>query len=180
VKRKIGLLLVVGVLAIAVLAVGCGDNEASKAGEEENKPHISDEPREEPVTVTLYFSDAEALHLVPEKREVTKGGETLEEVIIKELIKGPQEQGHNKTVPKEAKLLSVSVVDNIAYVNFSKEFSTKHWGGSTGETHTLMSVTNSLCELEGIEKVQFLLEGDKMATLAGHWDTSQPLGPQDI
>lgn len=169
-----------GLLAL-LLAAGCLGKEPSKrTGEGENKPPISDEPQETTVEVTLYFADDQAMQLVKEKRKVTKGDEPLEEVVIRELIKGPAQPGHNRTVPEETKLLSVSVVDGVAYVNFSKEFKTKHWGGSTGETMTLMSVTRTLCELEGIEKVQFLLEGDKMDTLAGHVDTSEPLEPSNL
>jgi spore germination protein GerM len=178
-KGRFGLLLLVSVLALGLLVMGCGNSQDTGTGEGD-QPSVSDEPKDDPVKVVLYFTDEDGLHLVPEERNVSKGGQTLEEVIVRELIKGPEEAGHHRTIPEEAKLLSVSVVDSIAYVNFSKEFATKHWGGSTGETHTLMSVTNSLCELEGIDKVQFLLEGDKMETLAGHWDISQPLEPQEI
>ncbi|MCF8011653.1 MAG: GerMN domain-containing protein [Clostridiales bacterium] len=177
-RKIIGLVLALSVAAAGIFVSGCSDN-SSKANNE-NQPPISSEPQETPVEVTLYFSDDQAMHLVTEQREVSKEGEALEEIVIRELIKGPKNPKHNKTIPQEAELMSVSVVEGVAYVNFSKEFSTKHWGGSTGETMTLYSVTNSLCELEGIEKVQFLLEGDKMQSLAGHYDTSNPLEPQDI
>lgn len=176
--RKTGVLaLAVGFLLMTTLAVGCSKASESKPGQAQDKPPISSQPAESKVTVTLYFSDDQAMYLVPEQREVTKRGETLEEVIIAELINGPVEAGLGRTIPKEAKLLSVSVVDNVAYVNFSKEFRTKHWGGSTGETHTIYSVVNSLTQLDGIDKVQFLLEGDNMDTLAGHIETSEPIGP---
>ena len=63
----------------------------------------------------------------------------------------------------------------MATVDFSKELKTKHWGGSTGESMTIMSIVNSLTELPGIEKVQILIEGQKEDTLAGHWDLSSPI-----
>lgn len=176
--RKAGVLaLAAGFLLMTTLAVGCSKAPDSKPGDVQDKPPISSQPAESKVTVTLYFSDDQAMYLVPEQREVTKRGETLEEVIIAELINGPVEAGLGRTIPKEAKLLSVSVVDNIAYVNFSKEFRTKHWGGSAGESHTIYSVVNSLTELDGIDKVQFLLDGDNMDTLAGHFETSEPIEP---
>ncbi|MDQ7790112.1 MAG: GerMN domain-containing protein, partial [Clostridia bacterium] len=103
--------------------------------------------------------------------------ETLEELVLRELVKGPAEADHGRAVPEEAKVISVNVVEGVAYVNFSKELRTKHWGGSTGETMTIYAIVNSLTELDGIEKVQFLLEGEKMDTLAGHYDTSKPMGP---
>jgi hypothetical protein len=81
------------------------------------------------------------------------------------------------TVPKEAKLISVEVVDGVAYVNFNKEFQTKHWGGSAGEAMTLYSITNSLVKLPDIDKVQFLLEGKKQESILGHADTTEPISP---
>ncbi len=47
---------------------------------------------------------------------------------------------------------------------------------STGETHTVYAITNSLCELEGIEKVQFMLQGNPLETL-GHMDLTRPVAP---
>ena len=177
-NRKMGVLaLAAGFLLMTTLAVGCSKAPETRPGQQQDKPPISSQPAESKVTVTLYFSDDQAMYLVPEQREVTKRGETLEEVIVTELINGPVDAGLARTIPREAKLLSVSVVDNVAYVNFSKEFRTKHWGGSTGETHTIYSVVNSLTELDGIDKVQFLLDGDNMDTLAGHFETSEPIGP---
>lgn len=128
-------------------------------------------------TVTLYFSDDQAMYLVPEKREVTKADESLAELVVKELIKGPDTEDLYKTIPPEARLLSIEVEDGVAYVNFSKEIQTKHWGGSTGETFTIVSLANSLAELDGIEKMQILIEGEKIESLAGHYDCSEPFEP---
>lgn len=151
-----------------------GNNE-QKANE--SQPEISSEPKETRESVTLYFGDQEAMYLVPEVRTVVKGNQTLEETVIAELIKGPSKADLFQTVPKEAKLISLEVVDGVAYVNFNQNFQSKHWGGSTGETMTLYSITNSLAKLPGIEQVQFLLEGKKQESILGHTDTSEPISP---
>lgn len=118
--------------------------------------------------VTLYFPDKQAMYVVPEQREVTKD-EPIEETVVKELMKGPKTPDLAKTtIPEEAKLLSVEIKDKIAYVNFSRELVEKHVGGSTGEMMTILPIVNSLTELPQIEKVQFLVEGKKEKTLAGH------------
>lgn len=135
-------------------------------------PEIA-EPEE--ITVTLYFSDEQAENLVPEARVMRKGKESLPELIIKGLIAGPKQAGHYKTIPETARLLSVRVEDEVAYVNFSQEFQTDHWGGSAGDIQTIYSVVNSLTELENIEAVQFLLEGEVEEAILGHVDTSQPI-----
>ena len=94
---------------------------------------------------------------------------------MKELMKGPETPGlTGLTIPKEARLLSVEVKDEIAYVNFSRELIEKHVGGSTGEMMTIVPIVNSLTELPGIKKVQFLVEGQKEKTLAGHVIFDEP------
>lgn len=170
-------LLIAGLLALGVFAAGCG-GEKAKPAPDENNPLVSANPQETPVKVTLYFSDSQAQKLMPEEREIIKKGESIEEAVIKELIKGPAKEGLLKTIPESTRLLSLSVVDGVAYVNFSKEIQTKHWGGSSGEGNTIYSVTNTLAQFEGIKKVQFLVEGKKVESLLGHMDTSVPVEPK--
>jgi germination protein M len=205
--RKIGMGLLVLALTVlfTFVGAGCADQETSKqpqdntqqeqnnqsktadtldtlAGNDEKKPsesqpEISSEPKETSESITLYFGDQEAMYLVPEVRQVVKGNQTLEEVVIAELIEGPSQSDLFQTVPKEAKLISIEVVDSVAYVNFNQDFQSKHWGGSTGEAMTLYSITNSLAKLPGIDQVQFLLEGKKQEAILGHSDTSEPIAP---
>lgn len=113
-------------------------------------------------TVVLYFSDENSEYLVAERRNVEiSGNDTVEKVIVNELLKGPTEGGHLKTIPQEAKILSIETKDNVCFVNFSKEFAEKASGGTTGEMLTVYSVVNSLTELVTVDMVQFLVEGEK-------------------
>ena len=89
---------------------------------------------------------------------------------------GPEDSTLYRTIPPEAKLLGIEVKDAIAYVDFSEEIRTKHWGGSTGEIMTMGSIINSLTELEGIEKVLVLINGEIQETLVGHLEISEPSG----
>ncbi len=139
---------------------------------------ISPNPDGTPVQVTLYFADAMAEFLVPEERTVIQRGESTGELAVWELIKGPAREGHFRTVPKETRLLSLQVVDEVAYVNFSREVQTKHSGGTTGEMFTVQSVTNTLAaNNKDIKSVQFLVEGKVEEAIWGHGITSEPIAP---
>lgn len=166
--------LLVGLMMMVILAlVGCG---LTKSADQAPQP-IDPKPTQETVTLKVYFGDDQAMYLVSETRTVQKGTTSLSELLIQELIKGPKEKMHAPTIPEGTKLLSINVADGVAFVNFSKEIQTKHWGGSAGETMTTYSVVNTLTQLPEISKVQFLIEGEIAESIWGHGDTSVPIAP---
>lgn len=177
-KGKIrGWVLILILAAAGLFQTGCGGGNTPENESSAGQLPISPRPAETSITVTLYFSDGQAMFLLPEKREAVKKDETVEEVVVKELIKGPRDPALRRTLPPETKLLSLSIVNGVAYVNFSGELRNSQWGGSTGESLLVFSVVNSLSELPGITGVQFLVEGNKLETLFGHIGTLEPLGP---
>ncbi len=112
--------------------------------------------------VRLYFSDNQAQKLIAEARKVTLSPkESVEMRILKELIKGPEKDFLVKTIPEETKILSVETKEGVCFVNLSQEFITKHSGGSSSEMITVYSIVNSLTQLDNVDKVQFLIEGQK-------------------
>jgi germination protein M len=120
------------------------------------------------------------MYLLPESREIKiqkdiKTEVLIAEAIVNELIAGPTDTKLRATIPKETKLLSLKITDQVANVDFSEEIRSTHPGGSSGEAMTLNSIVNSLTELTGIKKVQILINGAKVDTLVGHADLSQPL-----
>ena len=126
------------------------------------------------VLVTLYFSDSDAMHLVPETRQISEGeSDKIETAIINELLKGPKNTQLAPVLPQDIKLLSAETKDGVCFVNFSADFISKISGGTTQENLALYSIVNSLCELDKVNKVQILVEGKKPASL-GSVDLSQP------
>lgn len=126
------------------------------------------------VNVKLYFSDNEAMYFVKENRKINvPTGESAEKLIVAELIKGPTKEKAIKSIPTETKIRSVETKDGICFVNLSNEFITKHSGGSSAEYMTIYSIVNSLTELSHIDKVQFLIEGEKKDTLV-HFTLNEP------
>ncbi len=136
---------------------------------------VDPNPPQTEFSATLYFGAAGAEHLQAEVRTLRQGAEPVELVIVRELLLGPQTKGLVRTLPPEARLLSIQVTDGTAAVDFSRELQTKHWGGSAGELLTVYSVVNTLTEMPGIERVQFLIEGEKVESLAGHLELTEPV-----
>ncbi len=112
--------------------------------------------------VTLYFSDSQAMYVVGEKRDIeVQAGVALEELVISELMAGPRTDELWEAIPDGTRLISASTKNGLCTVNFSKEFVENSPGGTASERMAIFSVVNSLTELDGIEKVQFLIEGEK-------------------
>ena len=138
-------------------------------------PIASPSPANAQITLTLYFADEEALYLFPEKRTIKQPDKPTETLIIEQLIQGPKNPKLARTIPPETRLLSINVKGETAFVNFSSELQTRHWGGTAGESMTIYSIVNSLTELPYIKKVQFLLEGKVEPSIFGHYITSEPI-----
>lgn len=152
--KKILILLIV----IALISSGCGmDNSQTQDNIKEKENDLMD------VSITLYFGDSQAIYVVPEKRyiKVNKNisKEEYAKVILEELIKGPEGEDKNPTIPSEVKVLNVEIKEDLLYVDFSKEMHTKHWRGAAGESMTLLSLANTLTEIDGIKRVLPSVEG---------------------
>lgn len=119
---------------------------------------ISDVNTFEKTELVLYFADETGENLVEENREVVHSVNTsLEKLIVEELIKGPEEPGRYRTLPKDTKLLNVSVNENVCYINFDAAFL-----NSTEEVKDLIpiySIVNSLSGLTSVNKVQITVNG---------------------
>lgn len=151
------------------------DDKEPEKGEDKSEKE-SQKTEKETVKGTLYFSDENAEYLNAEERELD---ELTAESLLNALIDGPKNDANRKTIPEGTKLIDVKIKDGVAYANFSKELTEKHWGGSTGEMHTIYSIVNTLA-LEpklNIDSVQILIDSEIMESLAGHMDTTGPIKP---
>jgi len=131
--------------------------------------------------VLLYFSDREGEYLMGEKREIIKKNQVKEEAkeTISELLKGPKGK-LTPTLPPRTKLLTLQINDvGVAKVNFNSALSKDHPGGSTAEMMTVYSIVNSLAlNFPQIKRVQFLIDGKPIETIAGHISLKQPVSPK--
>lgn len=177
------------IFCFLVIGVGCMDSsinqydeKGSQTGQDVLAPNNESTNKEqgetikEEIPIVLYFSDTQAEKLVAEKRNVPKANilKNVEETIIIELIKGPQNQELSASIPQNTKLLSVKKEADLVTINFSKEFVENHPGGSSAETFTIYSIVNSLTELKDVEKVKFLIEGKEEEEYKGHYQFDIP------
>lgn len=128
----------------------------------------------------LYFANADGNKLVAEAREIViSQNESVELQVLKELFKGPENNSLARTVPGETKIISVETKEGICFVNLSQDFISRHTGGTSGETMTIYSIVNTLTELDNIDRVQFLIEGQKNESFI-HMMINEPFESNDM
>jgi spore germination protein GerM len=131
--------------------------------------------------VTLYFANNDYVEtgneeydwLIEEKREINFEGTTLEEAVVRELMKGPVDTENMSTgFPSTVKLIDVKVDENkTCYVNFAQD---GLYGGSMEESYIIAQVVNSLVGLDSVDRVQFLIDGKPAETLMCHISIEEP------
>lgn len=116
----------------------------------------------EKTELTLYFANEAGDKLVEEKREVMRNTNTsLEKLIVEQLIEGPAESGTYATLPKDLKLLNISVNESMCSINLDGTFL-----NSTLEVREyipIYSIVNSLSELSTVSRVQIRINGSQDA-----------------
>ena len=188
--KWITLMLVLLMLGSLAVIAGCDEeSEPAPVPEEENDDEGETETQQpaEPEQeengddsngyqeVVLYFSDDQAMYLVPEVRNIIPGDSVpLAEAIIIELIAGPVEEGNLATLPENLEPLSLEIKNGTARVDFNHALRSVQ--GSTGEIMAIYSITNSLAELEEINNVEFLIDGSSVEALS-HIELSGPVEP---
>jgi len=130
----------------------------------------------------LYFPSAKDGYLRSEPREIAIVPDPISQIglVIVELIRGPK-TGLVPTFPEDTRVKDIFLDGKgTVYVNFSRELQTGFPGGAWTETLTIYSLTNTLTmNFEDIDRVQILVEGHEIETLAGHIDTSEPFRPRE-
>lgn len=124
--------------------------------------YIRDVNSFEKTEMTLYFANATGDKLVAEKREMMRSINTsAEKLIVEQLIGGPQQAGAFATIPKDVKVLNVSVSESVCSINLDAAFL-----NNTLEVEgyiPIYSIVNSLSELSTVSRVQILINGSQDA-----------------
>ena len=173
----LGRRIVVVVIVLAVVIVTIYAVRRWTAGEEQARPGIQ-EVAEETRSVTLYFAGRDADGLVAETREipVRKGVESEVKAVMGALLAGPGNDDAVSAVPAGTRILHVFWVEDTEtlYLDFNRGITTGD--GSTGEYYTITTIIRTIgANFPQAGRLQFLVEGYPVETLAGHYGVSKPL-----
>lgn len=141
------------------------DNNGSTIGWMNAEQFIDNDGNEintyELARVKLYFAGEDGTNLIAATREKRYSTSMLRErFVVEELIAGPsgQIEGLYPSINPNTKVLSVTTRDGVCYVNLDDNFLTVVNNVSTDVS--IYSIVNSLSELNSINKVQILINGE--------------------
>jgi hypothetical protein len=134
------------------------------------------------ITATVFFGAENGRGLVTTRVEVPLAGNVAaqgEEILQAAL--GDPPRGMLRVVPAGTRLRAFYVDGRgDAYLDLTSEVRSAHPGGSFGEALTVAALVNAVTSnLRAVRRVQLLIEGEEVETLAGHLDISHPL-PADL
>ncbi|MCU0640006.1 MAG: GerMN domain-containing protein [Candidatus Krumholzibacteria bacterium] len=178
-ETSIGRKILIVLLAFAVVAAGLAVYMSTRPKEGEPPAGVESVP-EGTRSVTLYFASRQADGLLSETREVAVGDEIESQVraVLTALFEGPAGDGMVSAIPKWTEVLQVFWVEDtqILYVDFNGMIVSNHPGGSAGEYYTIATIVKTIASnFPQVRRVQFLVEGYPVETLAGHYDVQKPL-----
>jgi spore germination protein GerM len=129
------------------------------------------------ITATLFYIAEDGVSLQPVQREVPFGASVAEQaraIVEAQLEASPPLVS---AIPSDTKVRQVFVTERgDAFVDLSGDVTGKHTGGALDEILTVYAIVDALTvNLPAITRVQILVDGKEVDTLAGHVDLRHPL-----
>lgn len=123
--------------------------------------------RPETLLLTLYFPNGAGTGLMAEYREVNRDERQVAEVLMEELLYGPQDQENYAPLPTGTRVLELKIENGVCLLDLSREFLRGEQQAPERSRADLYAVVNSLCVLNEISRVRIQVEGESLESYAG-------------
>jgi spore germination protein GerM len=130
------------------------------------------------ITATLFYGapDGGSLAAVRVDVPLADGAVAQGRQILAALLQPPPKP-YLAVIPSGTSLKALYLTSGgDAFVDLSSEVSSRHPGGTQAELLTVYAIVNALTtNLQGVQRVQLLIDGREADSLAGHVDVRRPL-----
>jgi spore germination protein GerM len=132
------------------------------------------------IAATLFFGSSDGQALASVRREVPLAADAVaqgREILLAQLQSAPPP--YVSVIPAGTTLRAFYLTERgDAFVDLSQQVSSAHPGGAFHEMLTAQAIVNAVAvNLPTVRRVQILVEGKEVDTLAGHLDLRRPLEP---
>jgi|GEM_PF-1840136 len=130
--------------------------------------------------VTLYYAiyAGNRAYLVPEQIDVTQTGAVAQLRHAIEQLKQGRNSGQHQlhpTLPTNVNILGLDVANRVATINLSSEFATVFEQTPAKQALTVDSLVFTATAFPEVDRVQLLVDGQKLQRMVGKHDLSKPL-----
>ena len=115
-------------------------------------------------TLKIYFLNKTSTDIVTEDRVVDRSDDKLLDLLIEEILKGPDSGKHMPVVGKNTVVKSKKKTDTYLTIDFSKEFLRE---SDTENMLSVYAVARTLCQVEKVTDVMVTVEGEPVKTPDG-------------
>lgn len=152
----IGLFILVALVIFISFGISTGSVKNVENKNEIQPEEEINQNQEYDTNISLYFRDKDTKLLKCESRTVDARCliDNPYMYIIKELIKGPKEKNLEKIMPENVAVNSASLSKGILSIDFNEKFL------EAENSDCLYSVVNTMCELNEVEGVKILINGE--------------------
>jgi hypothetical protein len=160
------------VVIVAILTGWLAAKKVAQAPQSEaiEPAHIESEERK--LLIHLYFGDVQSRYLTAEQRVMARPADDalFARWLVEALILGPG-KGGGRTLPVDAAVRAVFMLNDTAVVDFTADSFSRHPGGIGAELLSVYSVVNTLVlNIEAVRSVKLLIGGRESDVLTGHID----------
>lgn len=109
--------------------------------------------------ITLYYATTDGSALKAVTRSVyASTGMSMEKLVLTYLMQEPEEEDLQCVIPEGTKIISVATLDGVCLVSFDDTF--LRYNYKVSEEVAFYSIINTLCEINGVNKVQISVNGN--------------------
>ncbi len=134
-----------------------------------------EEPTTEELTLNLYFmQDTGTSFVAVSEQRTFEGPQVGARELFEALLEGPQSDDLMAIIPEDTVLLDVYLDDGILYLNVSADIREGPFGAET-EAVLVSSIVGTMMQLDRVEAIQMLVNGEIIESIAGHVQIDVPL-----
>lgn len=147
--------------SVAIRADGALLNGSDSIVISENSLSLADDSIDQLRTdMTLYYTDEDRRYLIGHSISVSLSTQNdIVSFLVEQLMAPPTDLGLTSPLPSGTKLLGAQISDGVCALDLSAEFESNGFSQSYAQRATLLSLVNTLSQLDDVDRVEFYIEG---------------------
>lgn len=127
--------------------------------------------------IKLYFPYQNKLRL--EERVATVNQDRIELAVAEQMMRGPKNRFYSSPFGDDVRIVDVNISNSTCYINVTESFLDQSYLKTEDNKLYIWAIVNTFTELEGVNKVQILVEGRKRDIGVGELSLQQTLSRND-